>query len=136
MLKASNSISKNTIWIIDDNEFIVEILSQKLKTEAPNWDSYTFLSISDAVAALKEGNNLPNIILLDYDFGPEGTANDFLIGLDAINVQFSFKIFIYSNSDFNAAFEAVLLHRQVFGWIEKHTPFSNLLDLLIYNSKK
>lgn len=136
MLNSANSLSKNTIWIIDDNEFVVEILSQKLKAEAPNWDLYTFLSFSEAVIALKENKNLPGLVLLDYDFGPEGTANDFLSELDALNVNFNFKIFIYTNADFNAAFEAVLLHRQVFGWIEKHTPFSNLLDLLIYNSAK
>jgi len=134
MLTEVGALRKNTIWIIDDNEFLVQVIVRGLQNEAPNWMVNSFLRFTDALVALNEEKTLPNIILLDYDFGTEGTAKDFLVGMDNIAQSFDCKIFIYSSAEYNAAFEEVLLHKYVFGWIQKPTPFSNLLDLLIYNA--
>lgn len=124
---------KAILWIIDDNEFVLNLLEKGLLNTIPTIGIQKFTSYIFALTTLEQSksDNNPQIILLDYDFGEEGTAKDFLRILDGLHLKLKSKIFLYTNNKSENEISQLLNHSLVFGLIHKTTSLNSLVQTLV-----
>jgi DNA-binding NtrC family response regulator len=123
---------RSKIWVIDDNEFILNLVEKGVNHYMPLVDIEKFSSFNEALRTLRlnEVATLPDLILLDYDFGPEGTATDFLKEADAMQSDFTFKILLYTNNHSFEVLEKLLIHPLVYGFVHKPIKLEDLIQIL------
>ena len=67
---------RSKIWVIDDNEFILNLVEKGVNHYMQLVDIEKFSSFNEALRTLRFNQvaTLPNLILLDYDFGSNHLA--------------------------------------------------------------
>ena len=128
-----STIKRSKIWVIDDNEFILHLVEKGVNHYMQLVDIEKFSSFNEALRTLRFNQvaTLPNLILLDYDFGSEGTASDFLKEADTMDFDFNFKILLYTNNHSFEVLEKLLTHPLVYGFVHKPIKLEDLIQILV-----
>ena len=135
-LKITNKV--NNVWLVDDNLFVLEILKKTLSGYACIVDLKTFSTFTNAFIELRKASKhqLPDVIFLDYDFGLEGNAEDFLRLIDKNFPNLSLSIYIYSSVTSSEIIINTLSYSNIKGWIPKPCPVSDLIEVIEREAKK
>jgi len=121
------------LWLIDDNEFVLNLVEKGLENHIKTIHIQKFTSFNTSIQILQQSDSSdkPQIILLDFDFGQEGTADDFLRIIDNLQLDLKTKIFLYTNNKNETEVIDTLSHSLVFGLIHKTTPLNALVQILV-----
>lgn len=90
----SADLSSRTVFIVDDDDALVDALTELLRDEGHTVEPYT--DGFHALARLREGAR-PDVILLDYCM-PKMTGDDFLLELEREGIDVPVMLFTAMNA--------------------------------------
>jgi DNA-binding NarL/FixJ family response regulator len=119
------STKKTDIWIVEDNLFFQECLTELIDREKDLLCSHTFISCEEALQKMEDGKH-PNIILLDI--GLPGMS-----GLDGIQKFRQFEpspqiIIITVHEDNDSIFQAICAGAA--GYLLKNSPGEKIIEAI------
>jgi len=140
--QSSNTSKKaykvDNVWLVDDNLFVLEILKKTLTGYACIVDLKTFSTFTNAFLELRKASKhqLPGVIILDYDFGLEGTAEDFLKLIERDLPHLELSIYIYSSVTSSEKIVSTFSSPHIKGWIPKPCPVTDLIEVIEREAEK
>ena len=124
--------SDQTIWIVEDNLLILQLIMNKVHKALPNTIIIGYSSIKSAAMDLFKIslNKFPSMFILDFDFGHEGTVEEFLQLVNSFDVKENLKVILHTDSPIQKI-EGALKVPVVKAYVPKSADFHPLIDKII-----